>query len=67
MKQMWTAVHKYVVALVTGLTTTHRKTTIALAGVAVLVAQQELGAGSKWYGYLVAVLTAVGVYGTPNA
>ena len=45
----------------------HRKTITALAGVAVLIATTELGADSHWTMYLIALLTAIGVYGVPNA
>lgn len=45
----------------------YRKTIVALFGVGVLVAQTELGAGSKWVTYLIAVGVAVGVYAAPNA
>lgn len=44
----------------------YRKTIVALFGVGVLVAQTELGAGSKWVTYLIALGVALGVYATPN-
>lgn len=45
----------------------HAKSITALAGVLVMVVGTELGTDSKWYTYVVAVLTAVGVYGIRNA
>ena len=45
----------------------YRKLVTALAGVAIMVVGTELGTDSKWYMYAVAVLTAVGVYATPNS
>lgn len=44
----------------------YRKTIVALFGVGVLVAQTELGAGSKWVTYLIALGVALGVYSVRN-
>lgn len=45
----------------------YRKTIVALFGVGVLVAKTELGAGSKWVTYLIALGFALGVYYAPNS
>lgn len=45
---------------------TYRKTQVALAGVVILVLQTELGAGSKYVTYAIALATALGVYGVSN-
>lgn len=45
----------------------YRKGVVALAGAVVLIAGQALGLDSDLYSALVAILTFLGVYGTPNA
>lgn len=44
----------------------YRKTQVALTGVVILILQTELGAGSKYVTYAIALATALGVYGWPN-
>lgn len=45
----------------------HRKLLVALAGAAVLILGAVAGESSTAYTSVVSVLTALGVYGVPNA
>ena len=43
-----------------------RKAITVAVGVIVTIAGRELGEGSKWYQYIVLVVTALGVYAVAN-